>query len=380
MLYFHRLCIMLLLIVCTVFTAAPSMANPPLPEKKWRIICVEGGGYTDYQQILAATARRMEKLGLIQNGNVPIPFGSDSTKPMWEWLALHAGGKRIEFVKDGYYSGNWDDAQRTANKKAILERIHNRKDVDMIFTFGTAAGLDMATDEHSVPTFCMSVTDAVQAGIIQSADDSGRDHVHAPIETGRYERQITVFHDVFKFKRLGIPYEDTPEGRAAVALPALEKAAAELGVELVRCTAPLYAELETSFTNLHQCLKQLSRTSDAIFLTTNSGMQWNRMAELLQPLINAGIPSFSQSGMDETRLGVLMSLAQHSFDSEGVCSAEAISAVMKGAKPREVSQHFTGPLGLAINLKMAMLVGWDPPFEVLAAVDKVFHNIRNADK
>lgn len=138
-------------------------------------------------------------------------------------------------------------------------------------TFGTAAGLDMATDEHSVPTFCMSVTDAVQAGIIQSADDSGRDHVHAPIETGRYERQITVFHDVFKFKRLGIP-------------------------------------------------------------------------------------SFSQSGMDETRLGVLMSLAQHSFDSEGVCSAEAISAVMKGAKPREVSQHFTGPLGLAINLKMAMLV------------------------
>lgn len=31
---------------------------------------------------------------------------------MWKWLALHAGGKHIEFVKDGYYSGNWDDAQR----------------------------------------------------------------------------------------------------------------------------------------------------------------------------------------------------------------------------------------------------------------------------
>lgn len=378
--YIHQLGTTLLLVLCTVFIAVPSMANSNLSEKKWRIIYVEGGGYTDYQQILAATVSNMAKLGLIENGNVPTPVGTNSTKPMWEWLAMNAGGKNIEFVKDGYYSANWDDTQRKANKKAILDRIHNRKDVDMIFAYGTAAGLDMATNEHSVPTFSMSVTDAVQAGIVQSVEDSGLDHVHAQIETGRYERQVAVFHDVFKFKRLGIPYEDSPEGRATVALPALEKAAAELGVELVRCTAPLYAEPETSFNNLYQCLQELSSTSDAIFLTTNSGMQWDRMTDLLQPLIDARIPSFSQSGMDETRLGVLMSLAQQSFDSEGACGAESVLAVMQGAKPREVDQRFAGPLGLAINLKMAMLIGWDPPFEVLAAVDKVFQDIKDADK
>ena len=60
--------------------------------------------------------------------------------------------------------------------------------------------------------------------------------------------------------------------------------------------------------------------------------------------------------------------------------AEAVSRVLSGAKPREVSQVFEGPLGLAINLRMAMLIGWNPPFEILAAVDEIHQQIRNAEQ
>ncbi|MCR5220630.1 MAG: hypothetical protein K6E31_06525 [bacterium] len=101
------------------------------------------------------------------------------------------------------------------------------------------------------------------------------------------------------------------------------------------------------------------------------------MKELLTPLIEAGT-SFSQNGPEETRLGVLMSLDQSSFKHEGMASAEAIVKVMDGVKPRDISQVFTGPLGMAINLKMAMLIGWDPPLEVLAAVDQFYQEISNA--
>ena len=138
---------------------------------------IEGGGYTDYQRILAATAKGLAELGVIADGDVPIPEKTDDTRPIWDWLAEHAGGDRLVFLKDGYYSANWDAAQRAANRKALLDRIREKGDVDMIFAFGTWAGLDMATADISVPVFSMSVTDAVQAGIAKSLKDSGRDNL-----------------------------------------------------------------------------------------------------------------------------------------------------------------------------------------------------------
>ncbi|PKN41837.1 MAG: ABC transporter substrate-binding protein [Deltaproteobacteria bacterium HGW-Deltaproteobacteria-18] len=346
------------------------------PQKKWRVIYVEGGPYTDYQQIFAGTVHGLAKLGLIANGDVPVPANSESTREMWDWLCANAGGDRLEFLADGYYSANWDEKLRASYKADILRRIHERGDVDIILAFGTWAGQDMATGEHSVPTFSMSVTDAVDAGIVASAEDSGLDHVHAQVEPGRYERQVAIFHDVFKFRRMGVVYEDTPDGRSSSGIPAVEKAARELGIELVSCTTTLnLPDLDQSFENLRSCVESLSTRCDAIYLTVNTGMQGHRIRELLQPIIAAGIPSFSQSGPGETRLGVLMSLAQTNFDDVGLFEANAVAKVLDGTKPRDVNQIFEGPLGLAINLKMAMLIGWNPPFEILAAVDEIHQQI-----
>ena len=348
------------------------------PVKKWRVIYVEGGPYSEYQQTLRATVQSLAQLGVIQKGDVPIPKKTQDTHPMWEWICNHAGGDRLEFLKDGYYSGNWSEKQRAQNKAAILERIRTRKDVDMILAFGTRAGMDMATDEHRVPVMSISVTDAVQAGIVDSIEDSGRDHVHALLDPGRYRRQIVIFHNVFHFKRLGVPYEDTPEGRAGCAFEEIERTARQLGVTIVPCTAQLdHPDKDVSFQNLKKCLETLSTRSDAIYLTMSSAMQRQRMKELLAPLIEAGIPSFSQSGPDETQMGVLMSIAQNDFKYEGMASAQAIYKVINGARPRDIPQIFTCPLGMAINLKMAMLIGWDPPLEVLAAVDRIYLDIAN---
>lgn len=356
--------------------AEPSADAAPNSHKKWRVIYVEGGPYTDYQQIFAGTVRGLAKLGLIANGDIPVPANSENTREMWTWLCANAGGDRMEFLPDGYYSANWDEKLRVSNKADIMRRIHERGDVDIILAFGTWAGQDMATDEHAVPTFSMSVTDAVDAGIVASAEDSGRDHVHAQVEPGRYERQVAIFHDVFKFKRMGVVYEDTPDGRSSSGIPAVEKAARELGVELVPCTTTLnLPDLDQSFENLRRCVENLSPQCDAIYLTVNTGMQGHRIRELLQPIIAAGIPSFSQSGPGETKLGVLMSLAQTDFDDVGLFEANAVAKVLDGAKPRDVNQIFEGPLGLAINLKMAMLIGWNPPFEILAAVDEIHQQI-----
>lgn len=366
------------IVLVSMVSVLPVSAGEATP-KKWRILYVEGGPYTNYQQLLAGTARGLARLGLIANGNVAIPAETESSREMWEWLSKNAGGNRIEFLRDGYYSANWDSTERERTREAIVKRIREKKDVDMIWAFGTWSGLDMAGSVKNIPIFSMSVSDAVGAGIARSWEDSGQDNLHAQVEPGRYKRQIAVFHEVFRFKRLGIPYEDTPEGRSTCAMDEIEAAADELGIELVRCTTPLdLPDPNESFQNLQQCVKTLSTSSDAIYLTLSSGIQGERMVELLQPIIDAGIPSFSQGGPNEVKLGVLMSLAQASFLDWGQFEADCMAKVINGETPRNVNQIFEPALGLAINLKMAMLIGWNPPLEILAAVDEIYQQIQNA--
>lgn len=122
------------------------------------------------------------------------PSGEDGRHPaIWDWLAEHAGGDRLVFLKDGYYSANWDAAQRAANRKALLDRIREKGDVDMIFCLRHMGRAGHGHSRYFRPVFSMSVTDAVQAGIAKSLKDSGRDNLHAQIDPERYKRQIRRF-------------------------------------------------------------------------------------------------------------------------------------------------------------------------------------------
>ena len=363
--------ILLLFAFCFSFSLTSASAG----EKVWRVLYVEGGPFINYQNTLAYTARGLEKLGLINNGQVSIPTNSESSVEMWEWLAENAKG-RIRFLRDGHYSAEWDGAARPLLKESIIERIRNRKDVDMVIAMGTWSGLDMTQEELGVPVFSMSVTDAVAAGIVASIEDSGKDNVHAQLEPGRFRRQLSMFHEVFKFKRLGVPFEDTPEGRQTCAMDEIVATARELGVELVLASAPLdVPDGEQAFRNLKGCVDELlSKKVDALYLTYTS-TPMSRIPGLMKAVNDAGIPSFAQAGPDQVKYGVLMSLAQAGFQDIGNFEAEAIAAVINGKKAREVSQVFEPELGLAINLKSAMIVGWYPPLEVLAAVDEIYKTI-----
>lgn len=351
----------------------------PAPGGKWRVIYVEGGHYKDYYQVLGGIIHGLKHLGLIQYENPPrLVDGSEDTAGLWTWLAENAQSDLLEFAADGYYSADWNDELRPRVKADILKRLKTAGDVDLILTFGTWAGQDLVTDEHQVPVMSITVTDPVAAGISSAASDSGLDHAHVQVELGRNERQIRIFHDIFKFRRLGLPYDTTLSGQDAMGISTIKYTAAELGIEVIPCETQLEIDdREQSFQNLLTCVKQLSTKSDAIYLTVNNGMQDDRMTEILAPIMKARIPSFSQNGSSETELGVLMSLGQDNYNDSGLFEAKAIEEIVGGKKPRAVGQIYEAPLTLALNLKMTLAIGWNPPFEVLIAMDEIYQNIGN---
>jgi ABC-type uncharacterized transport system substrate-binding protein len=353
------------------FSTTPTTNNG----KKWRIAYYEGGEYIDYQKIFTETVKGLMKQRWIEKADLP-PLKGEQTKELWMWLARNAKSHFIEFVEDAHYSANWDDNLREKTKAIILKRLNDKKDIDLIIAMGTWAGQDLANNDHKTPTEVISASDPVASGIIRSVEDSGFDHVHAQIDPYRYERQLRVFHDIIGFKKMGICYEDTEAGRSYAAIDKVEKVARERGFEIVRAfTKSDVADNKLAEESVKAAFQELVKKSDAIYVTVQGGVNYRSIPELVNIVNRHQIPTFSQSGSEEVKYGFLASISQAGFRYIGEYHSEIIAKILNGAKPRQLPQLFEEPPKVAINLKTAETIGFDPPVDILLAADEIFQEI-----
>jgi ABC-type uncharacterized transport system substrate-binding protein len=363
-----------------IILAAAVLARPEMPGaaqgsgRPVRIAYIEGGFYTDYASILIALAQGLAELGVLANGDVPARENAGSTEGIWQWLCANAGGNAVEFVSDGYYSAGWDDAVFAAKRSELVARLNDAKDIDMVLAFGTKAGQNMATDEHRTPVVVLSVTDAVTSGIVPSPENSGREHVFAMVESNRYYRELVLFHDIFQFSKLGIVYDDAEKEQASIALAQIRRAAEDADFTLTPCVGSvLSGDVGIAVADLLACHNRLVKEGvDAVYMTINHGMQMERMGDILRPLLDARLPTFSQNGVDEVRHGVLMGISQANFKGQGMFAAGAVANIIRGEAPSAQKQSYEEPLSLAVNLRTAMRIGWNPSLAVLAAMDEIF--------
>jgi ABC-type uncharacterized transport system substrate-binding protein len=354
------------------FSTSPHTNNG----KKWRIGYYEGGEYIDYQVIFTATIRGLMKLGWIAESEIPQQKGEQTTE-LWKWLSTKAESKYIEFVKDAHYTASWDEKLRPKVAEKVIQRFKNQNDIDLMVAMGTWAGLDLANNRHSTDTLAFSVSDALGAGIIKSNEDSGFDHIHARVDPYRFERQVRTFHDVVGFKKLGVAYEDTVSGRSISGLDRIEKIAKERDFEIVGCfTKDDVPDKKIAEETCKQCFHNLvENNAGAIYVTLQNGVNANSIPELVKIANTRGVPTFSQSGSHEVKWGFLMSLSQASYKYVGEFNAKTIAKVLNGAKPREIPQIFEEPPKIAINIKTAEIIGYDPPVDVMLAADEIFQQI-----
>ncbi len=358
-----------------IFGTAPALNNG----QKWRVVFYEGGNHVNYYNYLEATVRGLMKLGWIERADLNKSQSKrKSTKRLWRWLANKSKSDYLEFVEDGYYSANWDDKQRQANRSSLLKRLKSGDNINLVFAMGTWAGLDLANNEHSVPTVVMSTSDPVEAGIIESAEDSGYDHVHARIDPYRYERQLRIFHDIIRFEKLGIAYEDSIVGRTYSAIDTVEKVAADIGFEVVKCfTKSDISDTEIASQSVIRCFDELSKEVDAIYVTIQGGVNTESIPRLVEIANKNSIPTFSQLGSKEVQQGFLVSISRPGFKPAGLFLSATIAQILNGAKPRQLKQLFEDSPSIAINLKTAEIVGLYLYADILAAADTIYRDIKN---
>ncbi|MCP4022598.1 MAG: ABC transporter substrate-binding protein [Desulfobacteraceae bacterium] len=343
--------------------------------EKWRIGYYEGGEYYDYKGVFIATIKGLMELGWIEKANIPIDKGEHTTK-IWNWLATQMKSDYISFVKDAHYSAKWDDNLRKQMVQDIIKRVNTKKDIDLILAIGTWAGKDLANNQHSTPVCVLTASDAVGAGIIKSNDDSGFDHIHAHVDPFRYKRQLQIFYDIIKFKKLGVAYEDSVDGRSYAAIDVVEELAKSKGFEIVPCfTKSDIADQDLAGKSVIDCFEQLIKKVDAVYVTLQGGVNSKTIPKLVKIANASRIPTFSQSGSQEVQNGFLLSISHANFKYVGQYHADVIAKIFNGAKPRQLEQVFEGPPKVAINLKTAEIIGFDPPMVLLGAADEMFKEI-----
>jgi ABC-type uncharacterized transport system substrate-binding protein len=373
-----------------LFSTAPAFAQQNLDPalaprtnngKPWKIGYLEQQPFVNYAATLVNVVRALKDMGWISTVD-GLPYAPDQldTVAMWEWLSSQPMGPYIEFVKDGYYTYKGLKGPDIAKgAEPIIKRLKETKDIDMIMAMGTAPGRTMAVDAHKVPVVVMSTSNAVQAGIIKSVEDPGKDHVWAHMDPYRYRRQIEIFHDIFRFKKLGIAYDDDKPGRSFAAVDDVEAAAKEKGFEIVREIVKQpgkYGENKEDFyRDLVAAHTRLASKVDAVYFGLFIGIEPFRQPEVFAPLVASKIPVFAQQAPLDVKYGALMSLARADFKGVGRFNAEAMVKILNGTSPRKIPQVYENSPNIILNVEVAKAIGYKPRFEILLVADELFQKV-----
>ena len=353
--------------------ASSSVYTDRFPLKRpARVILVTSGDYYRYQAILRETARELAELGVIEQGDVPIPDTSRSTWPMWKWLIKEAGGAKLQFMIDGWYDYGFDVEKRQERRQDIIDRLATVKDVDLIFTMGTDAALDMKEFVKDLPVINLSCSDPIVSGVVASADDAGQDNIHVLVTTDMWKWQLRRFHSLFRFKRLV-----EVAARRNIERSGIEDAQAlanALGYEfVVKTYGASRAEEKTAYVLFRRALLEALDQDhcDAVYLPWFPAND-DDMRDLNKLLTIRRIPAFSQIGSDAVRRGILLGVGEEDFAGMGEFEAKVVAQVLRGVKPRAINMRFQRSQSLVLNLKTAMDMGWQPPLGLLATVERTF--------
>lgn len=358
----------------------PSIAPRTGPGgRKFRIGYCETKTFVNFASHVNTLIRGIQAIGWIKGvDDMPYVKGQIDTTEMWKYVSSRDLGPYLEFVPDAYYTFEGikgDDAKKLAD--AIFDRLNNKKDIDLMIVEGTDAAKYLVNDKHKTPMLVFTTADIVKSGVMKSNEDSGRDHIWGHVDPLRYPRQVQIFHDIFKFKRLGVPYEDSTFGRSGSAIEAVEAVAKERGFEVVRALVkqPDLKDMEGFYAQLLAAHKELAKKVDALYFGLFIGLEVERLAEMLAPFTERNIPVFAQQGSEYVKYGALISVGRADFKGIGLFGASTIARVLNGATPRKLPQTYENSPNIALNLEVARKIGYKPTFDIFLVCDDVFQKV-----
>lgn len=315
-------------------------------------------------------AEKNYRVGYIEGGSYWL--FSDSFQAVKDSLQTRGWFNRIEFVDDAHYSPGWD-AEELLDQKAV--KLMQRDDLDLIIAAGTDATRAMLkANNQETSILAMAVSDPLEAGFVESIEDSGVDNFTVRLDPERYPRMFEIFHQTVEFDKLGVIYPDTESGRQFTNLQAAREMAGKRDFQLLE-----YDRITTE--SVEDCLQGIKylqdRGMDAFFIPSLLGFDWesSNVDKILSYLRQEGIPTFARNGSRDVKAGALMGFSTVDFSRRGNFLSQMIIDILEGKQPRSLNMVDRGSPKISFNIQVANEIGFNPPFELLAATDELYRDI-----
>lgn len=344
--------------------------------RPWRIAYIETRPFANYAATLHSLINSLYAMGwLSTNTNLPYIKGQTDTKVIWKWLTSLNNEKYLKFYEEDFFTFESIKGDAVNDKsKEIISRLNQQNQIDLVLVMGTEAAQRIAVTDHSTPVVAMSISNAVQAEIVKGANLSGIKHIWAHMDPYRYKRQIDIFYDIFKFKKLGVVFDDDQAGRSFSAIDDILDVARSKNfkviTENVHQPQKYGADMGKFSRDLRNAYSRLSEKVDAAYIGLYIGSNPADLAYAIEPLIEKKIPVFAQQSNDVNN-GALMSLARLNFSGVGGFNARAVVRILKGEQPGNIPQVYENSPNIILNLDVAKKIGYKPKFELLLGADEI---------
>ncbi len=265
--------------------ASENLTNCPLG-KNYKVAVVEGGSYIDFQRVFKHMVRALQSQKIIQGDLLPLDYLFDKDDN-YQKLAQISKGGCIEFVADGLYNAHWQNTERRKILNDLTQRILNTDDIDMLWAFGTNAGIDFAKGNLDIPVLVITPSDPETAGIIPKGEFSNRKNVHVQKEIDRYSSELQMFKNIFNFKTLGTLIDDDEENQVAQAFDVINDFAQKNNIDLKVCKGDITTDnADIAHREYSRCILELSQADvDAVYLTVSTGANLKGFFKQIKPLV-----------------------------------------------------------------------------------------------
>jgi ABC-type uncharacterized transport system substrate-binding protein len=349
--------------------------------KKWTIGYMQGGSLTKYDISFKNFIDQLAAKGWLKPVDWTRLPSNPSVKEMWRYLARNINSKYLRIDMRYFWDSEWDSNKRQYERKKVLN-ILKSDNVDFMIAMGMWAGQDIMNDTHSVPVIYMGSSFPIQRYFERDKSDKGiPDHVYFPKDPDFLLRQVLMFKKITKFKKLGVVYEASSEGRFLACLEILKSQAKRNGFELVAIRILPYKKMDSKEKLKEEidAYKKLASQIDAAWLTSFFINDPAAAEKILKPLFKHRIPTWYPHGRTGITNGAVFGLI-HNPQNRARHYASITSKILNGIKPSSLIKKLPIDTQLVINYAAADKIGLQMPRVLLAAAKKSYLNINSGKK
>lgn len=269
-------------------------------------------------------------------------------------LSLAREGFLSEFEDAGYVEGenltiDYQNAQGDqANLQSMSERLVGKNDA--ILAIATPAAQALANVTKEDPILFTAVTDAVDAGLVESMEKPGA-NITGTSDIVPIDEQIALLLSIApEAKTVGIIYNSS-EPNSKIQADMAEKTIKDKGVAVKILTV-------TSTNDVQQVMTTLAQEVDAIYIPTDNTLA-STMPTVGEIATEYKLPVIPGSA-EMVEAGALATYGINYSDLGRQTAKMALKIIKDGEKPSEMEVETSNNLELVINEEMAKALGIDP--------------------